>query len=158
MCFPMHDIADRIKHTSELCISIHKVIWNHKNDLSQHYNFEGRNLTNHASHYYSNVCHIGLNLSLLQENPDLWKWLTGQEQPPEAVTVNPVRDDLKYKSFALVFLLFPSILIWSFGCLGLLCSATEGFEKPQQPFLSRDPSNPWPAMGERVGWYQKRSR
>ncbi|GMI95387.1 Succinate dehydrogenase assembly factor 2 [Hibiscus trionum] len=24
------------------------------------------------------------------ENPDLWKWLTGQEQPPEAVTVNPV--------------------------------------------------------------------
>ncbi|PPR86862.1 hypothetical protein GOBAR_AA33827 [Gossypium barbadense] len=23
------------------------------------------------------------------ENPDLWKWLTGQEQPPEAVTVNP---------------------------------------------------------------------
>ncbi|PPR86863.1 hypothetical protein GOBAR_AA33828 [Gossypium barbadense] len=61
----------------------------------------GRNLTNHASHYYPNVCHIDLNLSLLQENPDLWKWLTGQEQPPEAVTVNPVRDDLKYKSFAL---------------------------------------------------------
>lgn len=28
---------------------------------------------------------------LLQENPDLWKWLTGQEQPPEAVSINPVR-------------------------------------------------------------------
>lgn len=24
------------------------------------------------------------------ENPDLWKWLTGQEQPPEAVSANPV--------------------------------------------------------------------
>ncbi|XP_021905641.1 succinate dehydrogenase assembly factor 2, mitochondrial [Carica papaya] len=24
------------------------------------------------------------------ENPDLWKWLTGQEQPPEAVSRNPV--------------------------------------------------------------------
>ncbi|XP_073013153.1 succinate dehydrogenase assembly factor 2, mitochondrial [Typha latifolia] len=24
------------------------------------------------------------------ENPDLWKWLTGQEQPPEAVNNNPV--------------------------------------------------------------------
>ncbi|KAE8694523.1 Succinate dehydrogenase assembly factor 2 [Hibiscus syriacus] len=24
------------------------------------------------------------------ENPDLWKWLTGQEQPPELVMVNPV--------------------------------------------------------------------
>ncbi|XVE63791.1 hypothetical protein DITRI_Ditri07aG0048400 [Diplodiscus trichospermus] len=24
------------------------------------------------------------------ENPDLWKWLTGQEQPPEAVSINPV--------------------------------------------------------------------
>ncbi|XP_062174349.1 succinate dehydrogenase assembly factor 2, mitochondrial-like [Alnus glutinosa] len=24
------------------------------------------------------------------ENPDLWKWLTGQEQPPEAVKINPV--------------------------------------------------------------------
>ncbi|ESQ43485.1 hypothetical protein EUTSA_v10014773mg [Eutrema salsugineum] len=24
------------------------------------------------------------------ENPDLWKWLTGQEQPPEAVSSNPV--------------------------------------------------------------------
>uniref|UniRef100_A0A7C8ZUN7 Succinate dehydrogenase (Quinone) n=1 Tax=Opuntia streptacantha TaxID=393608 RepID=A0A7C8ZUN7_OPUST len=24
------------------------------------------------------------------ENPDLWKWLTGQEQPPESVSTNPV--------------------------------------------------------------------
>lgn len=24
------------------------------------------------------------------ENPDLWKWLTGQEQPPEAVKINSV--------------------------------------------------------------------
>uniref|UniRef100_A0A6N2MJJ8 Uncharacterized protein n=1 Tax=Salix viminalis TaxID=40686 RepID=A0A6N2MJJ8_SALVM len=24
------------------------------------------------------------------ENPDLWKWLTGQEQPPEGVSINPV--------------------------------------------------------------------
>ncbi|KAG6747293.1 hypothetical protein POTOM_049689 [Populus tomentosa] len=26
----------------------------------------------------------------IKENPDLWKWLTGQEQPPEAVSINPV--------------------------------------------------------------------
>lgn len=25
-----------------------------------------------------------------QENPDLWKWLSGQDQPPAAVSVNPV--------------------------------------------------------------------
>ncbi|KAE8688088.1 Succinate dehydrogenase assembly factor 2 [Hibiscus syriacus] len=31
------------------------------------------------------------------ENPDLWKWLTGQEQPPEAVTVNPVFSELQEK-------------------------------------------------------------
>ncbi|XP_045823329.1 succinate dehydrogenase assembly factor 2, mitochondrial [Trifolium pratense] len=24
------------------------------------------------------------------ENPDLWKWLSGQEQPPESISVNPV--------------------------------------------------------------------
>ncbi|GLT39911.1 hypothetical protein SLA2020_140770 [Shorea laevis] len=24
------------------------------------------------------------------ENPDLWRWLTGQEKPPEAVSINPV--------------------------------------------------------------------
>ncbi|XP_028791291.1 LOW QUALITY PROTEIN: succinate dehydrogenase assembly factor 2, mitochondrial-like [Neltuma alba] len=33
------------------------------------------------------------------ENPDLWKWVSGQEQPPEAVTSNPVfaavRDGVK---------------------------------------------------------------
>ena len=31
------------------------------------------------------------------ENPDLWKWLTGQEQPPEAVTVNPVFSAVQQK-------------------------------------------------------------
>lgn len=24
------------------------------------------------------------------ENPDLWKWLSGQEQPPQALITNPV--------------------------------------------------------------------
>ncbi|KAI4343538.1 hypothetical protein L6164_010875 [Bauhinia variegata] len=24
------------------------------------------------------------------ENPDLWKWVSGQEQPPESVSINPV--------------------------------------------------------------------
>ncbi|KAB2072965.1 hypothetical protein ES319_A07G052800v1 [Gossypium barbadense] len=31
------------------------------------------------------------------ENPDLWKWLTGQEQPPEAVTLNPVFSAVQQK-------------------------------------------------------------
>lgn len=31
------------------------------------------------------------------ENPDLWKWLTGQEQPPEAVNINPVFSALHEK-------------------------------------------------------------
>ncbi|CAM0948890.1 unnamed protein product [Alopecurus aequalis] len=39
--------------------------------------------------------------SLLQvldlENPDLWKWLTGQEQPPEAISSNPVFVAIKSK-------------------------------------------------------------
>lgn len=30
----------------------------------------------------------------VQENPDLWKWLTGQEQPPEIVSSNPVSSTL----------------------------------------------------------------
>ncbi|CAM0948885.1 unnamed protein product [Alopecurus aequalis] len=34
---------------------------------------------------------------ILQENPDLWKWLTGQEQPPEAVNSNPVLVAIKSK-------------------------------------------------------------
>ncbi|QCD84943.1 succinate dehydrogenase assembly factor 2, mitochondrial-like [Vigna unguiculata] len=24
------------------------------------------------------------------ENPDLWKWISGQEQPPESISINPV--------------------------------------------------------------------
>ncbi|KAI3455202.1 hypothetical protein Pfo_011865 [Paulownia fortunei] len=31
------------------------------------------------------------------ENPDLWKWLTGQEQPPEAVNGNPVFEAVRAK-------------------------------------------------------------
>uniref|UniRef100_A0A1D1Z8I4 Succinate dehydrogenase assembly factor 2, mitochondrial n=1 Tax=Anthurium amnicola TaxID=1678845 RepID=A0A1D1Z8I4_9ARAE len=31
------------------------------------------------------------------ENPDLWKWLTGQEQPPEAVNMNPVYKAVRAK-------------------------------------------------------------
>ncbi|CAL1405631.1 unnamed protein product [Linum trigynum] len=31
------------------------------------------------------------------ENPDLWKWLTGQEQPPDAVGQNPVFCELRDK-------------------------------------------------------------
>ncbi|MBA0801884.1 hypothetical protein Gohar_012223 [Gossypium harknessii] len=30
------------------------------------------------------------------ENPDLWRWLTGQERPPEAVSGKPVRHELKH--------------------------------------------------------------
>ncbi|XP_020106821.1 succinate dehydrogenase assembly factor 2, mitochondrial-like isoform X1 [Ananas comosus] len=31
------------------------------------------------------------------ENPELWKWLTGQEQPPEAVNSNPVFSAVRSK-------------------------------------------------------------
>ncbi|KAL0749729.1 hypothetical protein Bca101_031732 [Brassica carinata] len=33
---------------------------------------------------------INSGFGSVQENPDLWKWLTGQEQPPEIVSSNPV--------------------------------------------------------------------
>ncbi|XP_042042984.1 succinate dehydrogenase assembly factor 2, mitochondrial-like, partial [Salvia splendens] len=36
------------------------------------------------------LCLIISVLYPLQENPDLWKWLTSQEEPPEAVKVNPI--------------------------------------------------------------------
>ncbi|KAG6418241.1 hypothetical protein SASPL_120442 [Salvia splendens] len=46
---------------------------------------------------YKNVFHVLENLPQLAqkcafglENPDLWKWLTSQEEPPEAVKVNPI--------------------------------------------------------------------
>lgn len=38
---------------------------------------------------FSSICFY-IIFSRLQENPDLWKWLTGQEQPPEAIDTNPV--------------------------------------------------------------------
>ncbi|XP_060205352.1 succinate dehydrogenase assembly factor 2, mitochondrial [Lycium barbarum] len=31
------------------------------------------------------------------ENPDLWKWLTGQEQPPDAIKTNPVFSAVREK-------------------------------------------------------------
>lgn len=31
------------------------------------------------------------------ENPDLWKWLTGQEQPPETINTNPVFTEVRSK-------------------------------------------------------------
>ncbi|CAN6718324.1 unnamed protein product [Malus baccata var. baccata] len=31
------------------------------------------------------------------ENPDLWKWLSGQEQPPEALQTNPVFSAVRNK-------------------------------------------------------------
>nr|GEW63312.1 hypothetical protein [Tanacetum cinerariifolium] len=31
------------------------------------------------------------------ENPDLWKWLTGQEQPPEGIDMNPVFIEVRSK-------------------------------------------------------------
>ncbi|PWA68626.1 hypothetical protein CTI12_AA304810 [Artemisia annua] len=31
------------------------------------------------------------------ENPDLWKWLTGQEQPPEGIDTNPVFIEVRSK-------------------------------------------------------------
>lgn len=31
------------------------------------------------------------------ENPDLWKWLTGQEKPPEAIDMNPVFNEVRSK-------------------------------------------------------------
>nr|CAD1824348.1 unnamed protein product [Ananas comosus var. bracteatus] len=31
------------------------------------------------------------------ENPDLWKWLTGQEEPPEPVTCNPIFTAIRSK-------------------------------------------------------------
>ncbi|CAL8466465.1 g6001 [Coccomyxa elongata] len=30
-----------------------------------------------------------------QENPDLFKWLTGQEEPPEAMKTNPAFTDIR---------------------------------------------------------------
>ncbi|KAL5995725.1 hypothetical protein ACLOJK_025794 [Asimina triloba] len=36
------------------------------------------------------VISVPIHSCLADENPDLWKWLTGQDQPPEAVNRNPV--------------------------------------------------------------------
>ncbi|XP_020977417.1 succinate dehydrogenase assembly factor 2, mitochondrial isoform X2 [Arachis ipaensis] len=33
---------------------------------------------------------VHMNSFLHSENPDLWKWLSGQEKPPESVSSNPV--------------------------------------------------------------------
>ncbi|TYH42173.1 hypothetical protein ES332_D11G045400v1 [Gossypium tomentosum] len=57
------------------------------------------------------------------QNPDLWRWLTGQERPPEAVSGNPVRHELKHSCLSYD----PMLPIWGFG------------------------SNSWSAMCERMG-------
>ena len=48
---------------------------------------------------------------VLQENPDLWKWLTAQEQPPEGLEKNPVSYDQEMK---VQFSYFPLLFL----CLG----------------------------------------
>lgn len=46
----------------------------------------------------------------MQENPDLWKWLTGQEQPPEPIETNHVRYNLKDELLVSMFyFLFSSV-------------------------------------------------
>ncbi|XP_028547422.1 succinate dehydrogenase assembly factor 2, mitochondrial-like, partial [Dendrobium catenatum] len=35
--------------------------------------------------------------SILQENPDLWKWLSGQEPPPDAINSNTVFSSIQAK-------------------------------------------------------------
>ncbi|KAL5825976.1 hypothetical protein ACOSQ3_022039 [Xanthoceras sorbifolium] len=35
----------------------------------------------------------------VEENPDMWKWLTGQEQPPEAVKNNPLTDEYRDQQY-----------------------------------------------------------
>lgn len=37
------------------------------------------------------------HVSVLQENPDLWQWISGQEQPPESISTNPVSLILSFK-------------------------------------------------------------
>lgn len=100
--------------------------------------------------------------SYLQENPDLWKWLTGQEQPPDVVNINPVRHVLE-TNFSVYFspdqwgpwLLSSYDLIFITG----ICScARQGYEQPQQPCFSWDSSNSWAALGKRLGRFQERSR
>ncbi|KAL5757250.1 hypothetical protein ACOSQ2_021996 [Xanthoceras sorbifolium] len=36
---------------------------------------------------------------IVEENPDMWKWLTGQEQPPEAVKNNPLTDEYRDQQY-----------------------------------------------------------
>ncbi|WVZ51449.1 hypothetical protein U9M48_002595 [Paspalum notatum var. saurae] len=40
---------------------------------------------------------LDLDCLIPQENPDLWKWLTSQEQPPEDLNSNPVFAAIKSK-------------------------------------------------------------
>ena len=47
----------------------------------------------------------------MQENPDLWKWLTGQEQPPELIKTNPVRYDPKDELLISLLLFFPASIL-----------------------------------------------
>lgn len=60
------------------------------------------------------------------ENPDLWKWLTGQEQPPEAVNSNPVFVAIKSK-------------------------VTDNLSKHSSPETRSTPGQPWVR-----GWDDKR--
>lgn len=50
-------------------------------------------------------------VSVMQENPDLWKWLTGQEQPPELIKTNPVRYDPKDELLISLLLFFPASIL-----------------------------------------------
>lgn len=60
------------------------------------------------------------------ENPDLWKWLTGQEQPPDAVNNNPVFNAVKSR-------------------------VTENLSKHSDPATRSIPGQPWVR-----GWDDKR--
>jgi len=89
----------------------------------------------------------------------LGKWLIAQEQPPEAVEINPVSYDQEMKVQFSYFPCFsyvlrvPILTLKIFNVIGVYYPAWQGYEQPQQPLCSWDTSHAWAAMGKRVGWY-----
>ncbi|GJN04729.1 hypothetical protein PR202_ga22299 [Eleusine coracana subsp. coracana] len=59
------------------------------------------------------------------ENPDLWKWLSGQEQPPEDLNSNPVRHT--------IFIVFSAIK----------SKISENLTKHASPETRSTPGQPW---------------
>lgn len=84
----------------------------------------------------------------MQENPDLWKWLIGQEQPPKDVEINPVHNlVLNFQLGFFLLVLYFSFHPYSICLLQVFMAVhekiTNNLDRHAAPETRATPGQPW---------------